>query len=190
MPASTRLLIVLIVLVSCAPPARAQALEGFEPGVRLQLYWIGEDFDDLLPLAPGQSPNVDVTIQGLDIHGDEAYFLHPEGEPYTSRYVLDFTTALEIVQGGTYVFRLVSNRRTEMQAQGRHLIGNPDGGSYAIEATADLEAGLHPVRIQTFAAKIPAEVQLTWRPPGTRGFTPVPDSVFFTRARSNKAGRR
>ncbi|MCH8962207.1 MAG: PQQ-dependent sugar dehydrogenase [Bacteroidetes bacterium] len=75
----------------------------------------------------------------------------------------------------------------------QRLVGNPDGGSYAIYATMDLEAGLHPVCIQTFAAKLPAEVRLTWQPPGAHGFTPVPDSVFRTQrlpARPTTSGKK
>jgi glucose/arabinose dehydrogenase len=151
-----------------------------EPGVRLRLYSTGVPMHRFVRLAGEASPNVDRTIGGLVIVGDEPWL-----DEYPGRYVARLETHLNLAADGDYAFELASAALAELSIDGE-LIAATDRTQPAVRATAALSAGQHAVLVQQVVSDDPHGLAVRWAP--RSGFlsaiplTSIPASVLSAEA--------
>ncbi|MFI4862539.1 MAG: hypothetical protein ACIAXF_17880 [Phycisphaerales bacterium JB063] len=108
-----------------------------EPGLRLRLYDLGSDYDPGLPLQPGQSPNVDVTLRAAQVVGDEDW-MTPEGaEPISDFFIAEYTGWIRIETGGVYTIHAKTRAAYRILLDDRAMANH----------TIDLEPGWHELRV-------------------------------------------
>jgi len=158
--------------------AAAQDREGpaLEPGVAVKIYDIGMDMSELPGLADGQLPNV-YEVRGAIDFGDDDF------AGYENRFLVHVEGIVRIDEPGAYTFRLISDDGSVLWIDGDEVI-NHDGvhPPTAKDATVQLAAGEHALRIEMFEQAGGQELRLRWRPPGAEGFVPVPADVLLTEA--------
>ncbi|MFN3167214.1 MAG: hypothetical protein ACE37H_09155 [Phycisphaeraceae bacterium] len=113
------LLVMVCALVCLSTPIRAQdgpdtgGLDT-EPGLRLQIYWIGDNFNKKnarLVVQPGASANVDFTVPGVAVKQDAVFednqaIIDRSGEEITGRYIAEWSGWINIHHTGKYTFDL------------------------------------------------------------------------------------
>ncbi|MGC0387517.1 hypothetical protein RKD33_007734 [Streptomyces sp. SAI-129] len=100
-----------------------------------------------------------------------------------SNFVTHVIGNLNAAQAGSYTFRLTSDDGSRLWIDGR-LVVDHDGlhGPEPKDATVDLTAGTHALRIEHFERDGGQQLTLAWQPPGASGFSVVPNSVLSTDA--------
>jgi cytochrome c len=143
-----------------------------EPGLSAKFYYVGEPMDKILPLVPGQTPNVSRIQPTLDLKDetiggfDDTFLVHVEG------YV-------EAGVAGKYTFKLTSDDGSILKLDGKELIDH-DGlhGSTSRTAEVELSAGLHPLSLWYFECYGGWTLKLEWQTPGAEKFEVVPESAL------------
>jgi hypothetical protein len=127
-------------------------------------------------LKGGQTPNIDKLMPTVDWTADADFGM-------AGNFVSHTIGNLRIPQDGTYAFRLISDDGSRLRIGDREVIDH-DGlhGAEPKDGTADLTAGLHPLRIEHFEAGGGQQLTLQWKPPGAADFTLVPNSALSTDA--------
>ncbi len=150
-------------------------LANYEAGLTFRLYDIREVMDQLYPLVPGQTPNVDQKRSTIDWSGSGDF------AGYTQQFMVECFADLFVPTGGQYEFRLTSADGSELWL-GDTLVIDHDGEHAATPATAGitLTGGLHPLKLRFFQNTGNVALKLEWRPPGTGDFVTVPASSFLT----------
>jgi cytochrome c len=147
-----------------------------EPGLSARFYFIGEPMEKVLPLVPGQTPNVARILPTLDLKDqkigdfDETFLAHVQGW-------------LETEAAGKYEFKLSSDDGSILRIDGNVAIDHdglhsPSGRIAAL----DLKAGLHPIDIWFFQGYGGWELRLEWKKPGASKFEVVPESALSCHA--------
>lgn len=85
-----------------------------EPGLRLQIYWIGDNFNDKdarLAVQPGASANVDLTVAGVEVKQDAVFqddqtITEKKDEKITGQYIAEWSGWINIHHTGEYTFDL------------------------------------------------------------------------------------
>ncbi len=132
-----------------------------EPGLRLRIFHIGQDFDLTRPLQPGQSPNVDLTVPRVSVtagtvFSDTQKISDGPPEKVRSHYVAEWTGWVKAPQQGSYQFFVGSNAPASLRVAGK-----------AAEAAIELDAGWHPIRlVQKVTEANSQPISLTWKKPG------------------------
>ena len=161
-----------------ADAANAQDREGpaLEPGVSVKIYDIGMDMRELPGIVAGELPNVHEVRATID-YGTDDFAGHQD------RFVVHADAVLRITEPGDYVFRLMSDDGSVLWLDGEEVIHH-DGlhAPTPKDATIELAAGDHTLRIEMFEQTSGQALRLHWRPPGASGFVPVPAEVLFTEA--------
>lgn len=147
-----------------------------EPGLSMRFYFVGDPLDRVLPLIPGQTPNVSRVQPTLDLKDetvggfDETFLAHVEG-------FVDANTA------GEYEFKLTSDDGSILKLDGRTLIDH-DGlhGADARIAPVTLTAGQHPLDLWFFQCYGGWTLKLEWKRPGAKAFEVVPQSALSCHA--------
>ncbi len=147
-----------------------------EPGLSARFYYVGEPIDRILPLVPGQTPNVSRIQETLDMKDesiggfDDTFYAHVEG------YV-------ETTVAGSYTFRLTSDDGSILKLDGKTLIDH-DGLHSAVPRAAEVELapGLHPLSLWYFQCYGGWSLKLEWQKPGKNGFEIVPKSALSCHA--------
>lgn len=147
-----------------------------ERGASLRVFDVDRELSELPRLVEGQTPNVNAVVPRVELFGPSAF----GGLEETFLTVVSGFLATE---AGTYGFRLSSDDGSELLLDGELLIDN-DGlhGHEAVEAAAELEAGLHPFEIRHFENAGSQSLLLEWRRPGTYEYQVVPDEAYSCRA--------
>lgn len=127
-----------------------------EPGVRVRLYSTGVPMHRFVELAGAASPNVDRTIDGLAIAGDEPWL-----DEHPGRYVAQLETRLTVPADGDYVFELASAALAELSVDGT-MITASDRTQPAARATATLRAGEHEILVRQVVSDDPRELAVCW----------------------------
>jgi type 1 glutamine amidotransferase len=168
----------LALIVALAPgAARAQERSELEPGATLRIYDLGRATDRVYPLGPDQTPNHDRRIDTIDFPDDAAFWAGSPGPmDYFAVEVLGY---LHITEPGRYTFELTSDDGSILSIDGKQVVNN-DGwhAPTAVRGSVELDAGLHPFRIDHFEASGGAALSLAWRTPGSRDFTLVPTEAL------------
>lgn len=141
-----------------------------EQGLRLRIYYMGEGFDTSLPLQPGQSPNVDMTVENVvvdrgAVFQDDQAITDKKDEKITNHYIAEWTGWIKIPDGGDLTFRV----RTD--ASYLFSVGNQAIGLDRIK----LAEGWHPFRLeQRVNDRDQQAIELEWINHGwTKDFTGV-----------------
>ncbi len=126
-----------------------------EEGLRLRIYWIGEDFDTSLPLDPSQSPNVDLTVKSIavkqgDVFQDDQAITDKKDEKIDNQYIAEWTGWVNVRSTGKHVF-VCDTASAYQLSVGEQQVG---------EKPMQLSAGWHPIRLIQRVTK-PAEQAIT-----------------------------
>ncbi|MFE6608564.1 ricin-type beta-trefoil lectin domain protein [Streptomyces sp. NPDC057781] len=147
-----------------------------EPGVTLRVFDVQAPLNEICTLKAGQTPNVDKLMPVVDWSSAEDFGLE-------SNFVTHVLGNLDAAQAGSYTFRLTSDDGSRLWIDDQ-LVVNHDGlhGPEPKDATVDLTAGSHSLRIEHFERDGGQQLTLAWKPPGALGFSVVPNSVLSTDA--------
>jgi autotransporter-associated beta strand protein len=155
----------------------ANTVTGYESGLTFRLYDIQEPMDQLYPLVPGQTPNVDQKRSTID------WSTSTDFAGYSAQFLVECFASLNVPTAGSYEFRLISDDGSELWI-GETLVIDHDGEHAAtpMDGSITLSAGLHPLKLRFFQSGGGFSLKLEWRPPGTPAYVTVPASAFLTPA--------
>ncbi|MFD6285416.1 family 16 glycoside hydrolase [Streptomyces sp. NPDC060205] len=161
---------------SAATPAAA-AIPPQEPGVTLRVFDVQTPLSKLCTLKPGQTPNHDALKSTVDWSTTDDF------GGFSDRFVSEVTGYLVVPSDGTYGLRLTSDDGSRLSIDGATVIDH-DGlhGAEPKDASVQLTAGSHPLRIDHFERDGGQELRLAWKPPGASDFTTVPREALSTDA--------
>ena len=147
----------------------------YESGLTFRLYDIQQNMDQLYPLVPGQTPNVDQKRSSID------WSTSADFAGYTAQFLVECFASLNIPTAGSYEFRLTSDDGSELWLN-ETLVIDHDGlhGATPMDGSITLSAGLHPLKLRFFQDGGGFALKLEWRPPGAADFATVPASAFLT----------
>ncbi|MFE2045188.1 family 16 glycoside hydrolase [Streptomyces sp. NPDC059477] len=178
------MVLALLVAGSFAPavadtPDRAAAAADIppqEPGVTLRVFDVQAPLKKLCELKEGQTPNVDKLMPVIDWSSDADFGM-------ASNFMTHVIGYLDVPRDGTYDFRLISDDGSRLLLDDKLVIDH-DGlhGADPKDGSAQLTAGLHPLRIEHFEAGGGQQITLQWKPPGATDFTVVPGTALSTDA--------
>lgn len=160
----------LALLLGALAPQSAEAPR--EPGLSVYWYFIGEPIDTLLPLVPGQTPNVARRLDTIDLED-------PELEGMEDTYVAHAKGFLEVDKPGLYTLRLRSDDGSKLILDGQVVIDH-DGlhSPKDKDVEVELTRGSHKLEIQYFEAYFGAVLRFSWKRPGAAAFEVVPSSAL------------
>ncbi|MEO0476098.1 MAG: hypothetical protein AAF085_09055 [Planctomycetota bacterium] len=132
-----------------------------EPGLRLQVYWIGKNFNDKnarLAAQPSASANVDLTVPGIEVKADAVFqdnqsITEKKDEKITREYIAEWSGWINIPESAKYTFDL------NTKAQVTFSIGDRSIGDSAVS----LIEGWYPLSlIQVVREDTHKPIALTW----------------------------
>lgn len=141
-----------------ASPALAQQTD---PGVTFRVYQTTGNIEQLTPIAPDQTPNLDELRPSINAGEDDFGGFH-------APFVTEVLAELIIEQPGSYGFMLTSDDGARLTIGGQVVIDH-DGRHSAIPKTSApiyLEKGAHQLRIDHFDAGGGRVLKLEWLQPG------------------------
>ncbi|MFD3533299.1 lectin [Streptomyces sp. NPDC058664] len=152
------------------------ALPPQEPGVTLRVFDVQVPLNDLCTLKAGQTPNIDKLMPVINWSSSGDFGLE-------TNFVTHVIGNLDAPQTGGYTFRLTSDDGSRLWIDDQLVIDH--GGLHGADpkdATIDLTAGHHSLRIEHFERDGGQQLTLAWKPPGASGFAVVPNSALSTDA--------
>ncbi len=168
--------ILVCILATTATAALRAEEPPREPGVRLRLYSTGVPMHRFVPLATGASPNVDRTIEGLAIAGDEPWL-----DDYPGRYVAMLHARLTVAADGDYPMELASEALAEFFVNGE-LVAATDRSQPTAQGTATLLAGENEVTILQIVSDDPRGLAVRWARPGSGALAAIPRDALSAEA--------
>jgi hypothetical protein len=162
---------------STADDPAAAALPPQEPGVTLRVFDVQTPLNEICTLKAGQTPNVDKLMPVIDWSSADDFGLE-------TRFVTHVLGNLHAAQAGSYAFRLTSDDGSRLWIDDRLVINHDGlhGPDAPKDATVDLTAGAHSLRIEHFERDGGQQLTLAWKPPGASAFSVVPNSALSTDA--------
>lgn len=159
-----------------------------EPGLSLRIWDTGLPLTAIPRLVPGQSPNESRLVSDVDFRRDRAWSAIDDG------FYAIVEGWLVVETPGQHRFELRSDDGSRLAIDGRVIIEMDRPQSPTASAgQIDLEAGLHPIRIEYFEATGGQELRLRWQPPGATALSVVPSSALRTikgQVRPTSPGRK
>ncbi len=154
----------------------AAALPPQTPGVTLRVFDVQIPLNNLCVLKPGQTPNIDKLMPVVDWSTAADFGLE-------THFVTHVVGNLNVPQTGSYTLRLASDDGSRLLIDDQVVI-NHDGlhGPDPKDATVNLTAGSHALRIEHFERDGGQQITLSWKPPGAAGFAVVPNAALSTDA--------
>ncbi|MFB7037421.1 MULTISPECIES: lectin [unclassified Streptomyces] len=154
----------------------AAALPPQTPGVTLRVFDVQVPLNNLCVLKPGQTPNIDKLMPVVNWSTAADFGLE-------THFVTHVVGNLQVPQAGSYTLRLASDDGSRLLIDDQVVIDH-DGlhGPDPKDATVNLTAGAHSLRIEHFERDGGQQITLSWKPPGATGFTVVPNSALSTDA--------
>ncbi|MFB7032578.1 PA14 domain-containing protein, partial [Streptomyces sp. NPDC056295] len=146
----------------------AAALPPQTPGVTLRVFDVQVPLNNLCVLKPGQTPNIDKLMPVVNWSTAADFGLE-------THFVTHVVGNLQVPQAGSYTLRLASDDGSRLLIDDQVVIDH-DGlhGPDPKDATVNLTAGAHSLRIEHFERDGGQQITLSWKPPGATGFTVVP----------------
>ncbi|MGB0744001.1 MAG: hypothetical protein ACPGSB_05695, partial [Opitutales bacterium] len=132
-----------------------------EPGLRLRIFHIGHGFDTSLPLRPGQSPNIDLTVEKVQVEAGSAFrdmqkISGGPSERVREYYIAEWSGWVEAPVTGEYHFFVGSKAPTKLKVADK-----------LVEESIQLNAGWHPIHLQQKVTDGSTQsISLTWKKPG------------------------
>ncbi|MGI5390870.1 ricin-type beta-trefoil lectin domain protein [Streptomyces sp. CA-251251] len=162
---------------STADDPAAAALPPQEPGVTLRVFDVQTPLNEICTLKAGQTPNVDRLMPVIDWSTADDFGLE-------TRFVTHVIGNLHAAQAGSYTLRLTSDDGSRLWIDDRLVINHDGlhGPDAPKDATVDLTAGPHSLRIEHFERDGGQQLTLAWKPPGASAFSVVPNSALSTDA--------
>ena len=157
-----------------APPEPAAR----RPGLTMYIYEVEDRLRQLQTVVPGQTPNVSMYIDKLDLKSD-ADFGNAK-DPFVDQ-AFGF---LDIKEAGSYEFELTSDDGSMLLIDNNEVINN-DGAHSAeipVKGKFDLKAGVHRIQVYHFDTVADQQLTLKWKTPGSDKLVVVPTEAFFTQA--------
>ncbi len=161
---------VLALFLFATTPAFSQEQGGLdtdgldtEPGLRLQVYWIGNQFKNKnarLAVQPGASANVDLTVPGVEVKADAVFqddqaITEKKDEKITGEYIAEWSGWLKVSETGRYRFEFNTQAKVQLNI-----------GDYAIDpntVAVALNEGWYPLSlIQIVKEDTDKPIALTW----------------------------
>ncbi len=135
-------------------------------GAVMRVYEVDRELESLAPLVPGQSPNIWLRIEDIDLDGSRGDF-----GPVDDDFMVLIDAELRIRDAGEYDFRLTSDDGSQLWIGGTCVVDN-DGlhGARAKDGRKVLDSGRIPMQIKFFERGTAAMLRLEWRPPGAKEF--------------------
>ena len=139
-----------------------------EPGLRLQIYWIGNNFNNKnarLAVQPSASANVDLTVTGVEVKADAVFqddqaITEKKDEKITGEYIAEWSGWINIPDSGKYTFNLATEAKVTFS------IGDQSIGERAVT----LKKGWYPLSLtQVVKEDADKPIALTWKTPRSRG---------------------
>ncbi len=154
----------------------AAALPPQTPGVTLRVFDVQIPLNNLCVLKPGQTPNIDKLMPVVDWSTAADFGLE-------THFVTHVVGNLNVPQTGSYTLRLASDDGSRLLIDDQVVI-NHDGlhGPDPKDATVNLTAGSHALRIEHFERDGGQQITLSWKLPGAAGFAVVPNAALSTDA--------
>ncbi|MFB7407118.1 lectin [Streptomyces sp. NPDC056202] len=159
-----------------ADEAVRAALPPQQPGVTQRVFDIQVPLNDLCDLKPGQTPNIDTLKPVVDWTSAADFGLD-------ANFVTHVVGQLHAPATGAHTLRLTSDDGSRLWIDDQLVIDH--GGLHGPEpkeATVDLTAGPHALRIEHFERGGGEQLTLAWKPPGASAVTLVPNSALSTDA--------
>jgi cytochrome c len=135
-------------------------------------YFLGEPFDAILPLVPGQTPNVarrleTIDLEDADLGGIEDTFLtHAKGW-------------LEVPETGTYTLRVKSDDGSKLWIDGMLVIDHDGPHSPSNkDVEMQLAQGSHSIDLWHQEIYVGWVLKLSWKRPGASAFEVIPSSAL------------
>ena len=151
--------------------------EDLEPGVSMRIYSVGRELRSMVEPIPGTTPNVDELRSSIDWRKDSDF------AGLMDQFVVDVTGYLLVEEAGEHEFRLASDDGSMLFLDDERVIWIRGVHPVVTEnATVDLDAGLHPLRLLFFENQGGAYLTLEWKKPGSDVFEIVPESALRTEA--------
>jgi len=152
-----------------------------EPGLAARFYLVEGGMGKIMPMVPGQTPNINVVLPLVDLDGARGDFGELSADD--PRFVARITGFLSIDQPGTYAFRLASDDGSRLRIANRTVVDH-DGphGHEPKDGEAELETGVHELAIEYFENGGDETLHLLWQPPTTDEFVTVPPEVLSCQA--------
>lgn len=169
----TFLLLFTITASAQTPLADADTLQ---PGVLIEGYQLDKDYDKLVQLVPGQTPNKAYIVP-------EIFFWHPWHEGFNgleNQFLLFASGYLNVTNPGEYSFKLWCDDGAKLYINDQLIINNDGVHPVTVqEGSAILNVGLNRFRIEYFQAAWWKALMLEWAPPGQSFFSTVPSTAFL-----------
>ncbi len=152
-----------------------EAQDEIRQGVSIRMYDIGQTIPELLPLVPGQTPNVSRFEEVLDLEGTDF-------APMQHNFMLFADGYIKAPESGAYTFELTSDDGSQLWISGTRVVDN-DGlhGAQAVPGEIQLEAGLHAYEVRYFNGPSDRRLRLRWKTPSGNEFEVVPAEAYFCR---------
>ncbi|MFT5286095.1 MAG: hypothetical protein ACI8TQ_002263, partial [Planctomycetota bacterium] len=143
-----------------------------ERGVSMRIFDVEVGMDVIPELVKGQTANINAIVPRVDLFDLDSF------GGLDNTFVTQLNGFIE-TEAGSYELRLSSDDGSRISLDGELLIDN-DGlhGHQGVEATIELEAGLHSFEIWHFENSGGQSIVLEWRAPGSTEFVVVPDEAF------------
>lgn len=155
-----------------AAPFTQDATTPREPGLSVYWYFIGEPMDQLLPLVPGQTPNVARRLDTIDMKDADLGGIEDTFVTFARGW-------LEVPADGEYTLRLRSDDGSKLSLDGQVVVDH-DGlhGPTNRDAILQLTKGSHPLELLHFESYVGWELVLSWKKPGDKEFEVIPASAL------------
>ncbi|MGB0292987.1 MAG: hypothetical protein ACPGIA_10460, partial [Luteolibacter sp.] len=125
-----------------------------EPGLRLRIYSIGQTFDPGLPLQPGQSANVDMTVREVAVDAnaifqDKQELTAENDETINNHYIAEWSGWVKAAKKGNYTIHIDTNAQTTLTVADltKTTQANQNSGNMTTTVELMLEAAWHPIRL-------------------------------------------
>ncbi len=168
------LLIILGYVFTCAGTAFAEintddslVLENMtEPGLRLQVYEIGEGMERLWPILPDQTPNYETIVSAADLNGDKSF------GGRESYYRARLSATLRVERAGDYLFRLRADDGAYLTINGQRVVSqtSPFMQHVTQEGQLNLTPGKYRLVVEHFQNLTDAQLKLWWKRPGDEAY--------------------
>lgn len=152
------------------PPSR------LAPGVTIRAYDLRERLPQRPTIAEGQTPNYYAVHLRIDLRET---LESPYGQ-LADEFAGEVTAWLKIDTAGSYRFRLVCDDGAALFIDRRLICDTEDFSGFTAGAVAQLDAGLHELRIPFYEDRGRFYLQLFWQPPGAEEESLIPASNLLT----------
>jgi cytochrome c len=154
-----------------------------EPGLAARFYLVEGGMSKLMPLVPGQTPNISVVLPDVDLDGAVGGFGELSDTETDPRFVTHLSGFLSIDPPGRYGFRLQSDDGARLRIGGQ-LVVDHDGlhADEPLDDEVELQTGVHELYIEHFENGGCEGLHLFWRMPDSKEFVLVPPEVLSCQA--------